>query len=94
MTPARLLLLTLGLLLGFTGAGLGFGRGGVPQVIGLRARLAAQDRANELARERNRRLTAEVDDLRDGLDSIENRARSELGLIKPDEIMVVVAQAR
>jgi cell division protein FtsB len=47
-----------------------------------------------MARERNRRLAAEIDDLRDGLDSIENRARSELGLIKPDEIMVVVAQAR
>jgi cell division protein FtsB len=94
MTPARILILTLTLLLVLTGVGLGFGRGGVPQVISLRARLAAQDRANEMARERNRRLAAEVDDLRDGLDSIENRARSELGLIKPDEIMVVVAQAR
>jgi cell division protein FtsB len=94
MTPARALSLSLILLLVLTGVGLGFGRGGVPQVISLRARLAAQDRANEMASERNRRLAAEVDDLRDGLDSIENRARSELGLIKSDEIMIVVAQAR
>jgi cell division protein FtsB len=90
----RALSATLLILLALVGAGLLFGHGSVPQVMSLRARLATQERANGFARERNRRLEAEVADLRDGLEIIEDRARSELGMIKADEVMVVVAKPR
>jgi cell division protein FtsB len=40
---------------------------------------------NEMLAQRNRELQAEVEDLRQGLEAVEERARSELGLIKENE---------
>lgn len=61
------------------------GEGSLAEVMQLERQLAIQ--AAELAdlRERNATLQAEVDDLREGLEAIEARARSELGLIRPGE---------
>ena len=42
----------------------------------------------------NQRLQAEVDDLRNGLEMVEDRARSELGMVKPDEIFVQLTARR
>ena len=42
------------------------------------------------ARQRNEQLAAEVDDLREGLEMVEERARAELGMVKPDEVFVQV----
>ena len=42
--------------------------------------------------ERNAQLTAEVDDLRTGVTAIEDRARSELGMIKPGETFIRVIE--
>jgi cell division protein FtsB len=67
-----------------------FGRASMPYVIGLRLQLAAQQAANDEARGRNARLAAEVSDLKEGLEMVEETARSELGMIKPDEILVLV----
>ena len=47
--------------------------------------------ANTAARQRNDRLQAEVSDLKEGLEMVEEKARAELGMIKPDEIYVQVA---
>ncbi len=44
----------------------------------------------EVLEQRNRLLTAEVLALKDGLDAIESRARSELGMIKKDETFYLV----
>jgi len=38
------------------------------------------------------RLEAEIGDLREGLDMVEDRARSELGMVKPNEILVQIAK--
>ena len=46
------------------------------------------------ARERNARVTAEVTDLKEGLEMVEDKARSELGMIKPDEVLVQVSKRR
>jgi cell division protein FtsB len=67
-----------------------FGKGNMPYVGGLRKQLEAQRAANALARERNQRVAAEVSDLKEGLEMVEERARSELGMIRPDEILVQV----
>ena len=75
-------------------ADLGFGRGSLPQVWKLQRDLAAQQQTNERARERNARVTAEVTDLREGLEMVEDKARNELGMIKPDEVLVQVSKRR
>ena len=75
-------------------ADLWFGRGSLPQVWKLQRDLAAQQQTNERARERNARVTAEVTDLREGLEMVEDKARNELGMIKPDEVLVQVSKRR
>ena len=71
-------------------ADLWLGWASVPAVMLLRTQLERQQVANDAARERNERLTAEVSDLKEGLEMVEEKARSELGMIKPDEILVQV----
>lgn len=69
------------------------GKGGVPHTSALRAELAAQEATNEAARQRNERLTAEVADLQSGTEIIEERARTELSMIREGELLVVVTPA-
>ena len=67
-----------------------FGKGNLPYVIGLQTQLEAQRAANVQARERNAGLAAEVSDLKEGLEMVEEKARAELGMVRPDEILVQV----
>lgn len=71
-----------------------FGRSGMPNVVRLERELESQSAANELARQRNRQLAAEVDDLKDGLEMVEEKARGELGMLRPDEILVQITRPR
>ena len=66
------------------------GKGNLPYVMGLRKQLSEQREANQQARARNQRVAAEVVDLREGLEMVEEKARAELGMVKPDEILVQV----
>ena len=75
-------------------ADLWFGKGNLPYVMSLRKDLAEQRAVNAKARERNERVTAELADLREGLEMVEERARAELGMIKPNEILVQVSAAK
>ena len=52
--------------------------------------VATQGRDNAALRERNRRLAAEVEDLREGDEEIERLARSELGMVGPGEKMYLL----
>ena len=52
--------------------------------------VAEQRRTNAALKERNRRLAAEVEDLKQGDDEIERLARSELGMIGPNETMYLL----
>jgi len=71
-------------------AQLWLGKGSLPRGVQLRAELARVEAANEEARARNGQLEAELRDLREGLEMVEEKARFELGMIKPDEIYVQV----
>ena len=62
-----------------------FVEGGYRDVQRLAQRVEEQAQENESLAQRNRELQAEVEDLRQGLEAIEERARSELGMIKENE---------
>ena len=66
---------------------------GVRQVTGLHRAVAAQRAENEQLAERNRQLAAEVRDLKTGLDALEERARSDLGMIARNETFYQVVPA-
>ncbi len=70
--------------------GLWFGKGSVPHVWSQRSQLAALNAQNEQAQMRNQRMAAEVLDLKVGLEMIEEKARSELGMVRPDEVFVQI----
>ena len=61
------------------------GSGGLSEVRRLEAALAAQREENTKLEARNRRLTAELHDLKEGVEAVEERARRELGMIGRDE---------
>jgi len=63
-----------------------FGKGGWLRVRDLDRQVVAQQSANAGLKARNDALDAEVRDLKQGLDAIEERARSELGMIRKDEV--------
>ena len=90
----RWVTIALAVLLLLVHADLWLGRGSLPQVWKLQRDLAAQQQTNERARERNARVTAEVTDLKEGLEMVEDKARSELGMLKPDEVLVQVSRPR
>jgi cell division protein FtsB len=62
-----------------------FGDGSIKDGWHLQDAIAAQSSENAQLKERNQTLIAEVDDLKQGLEAIEERARSELGMIKKGE---------
>ena len=69
-------------------AQLWFGRGSIPNNAITQAKLTALNAKNEQARLTNEQLSAEVRDLKEGLEMVEERARFELGMVKPNEIFV------
>lgn len=66
------------------------GDGGMRDLRGIRARVAAQQAEDAKLQQRNAALHADVDDLKHGQDAVEARARSQLGLIKPGEVFYQV----
>lgn len=63
-----------------------FGKGSWFRVQQIDQQIQTQRETNRRLRERNAGLEAEVRDLKEGLEAVEERARSELGMIKRDEI--------
>ena len=73
-------------------AQLWFGRGSVPNVAKMMGALETQKQRNAQAAQANERLVAEISDLREGLEIVEEKARSELGMVKSNEIYVQIAR--
>ena len=67
-----------------------FGRGSVSNVGDMQRKLQQQQAANVQAQHANDQLAAEVRDLQEGLEMVEEKARMELGMVKPNEIFVNV----
>lgn len=70
------------------------GDGGMREVATLRHEIAQQTQENEKLRERNRTLAAEVQDLKKGTTAIEERARTDLGMVGQRETFYQVVTPR
>ena len=92
MKSVRVLLLLLALLLAGLQYTLWLGSGGHQDVAALRRQVATQQVENLRLQERNNALAAEVEDLKSGEAAIEERARSELGMVKPGETFYRVVE--
>ncbi len=68
------------------------GDGSVPEVLHLQKEVEKQQLLKKKLEERNASLAAEVKDLKQGQDAIEERARSEMGMIGKDEIFYQIIQ--
>ena len=90
----RLVTIVLVVLIAWVQAELLFGKAGVAHVHEMSLELAALRGANAVARQRNDQLQAEVSDLKEGLEMVEEKARSELGMTKPDELLVVLTPGK
>ncbi len=69
-----------------------FGEGGLTEVRGLERSVETQRDEVEQLRQRNQALEAEVEDLKTGLEALEERARSELGMIREGETFYQVIE--
>ena len=89
----RLVPLSLLLLLALLQYQLWFGVGSVPAAMRLRSQAEGQAAENAGLAKRNAALQAEVADLKQGQAAIEERARSELGMVKKGESFYQIVQA-
>ncbi len=69
-----------------------FGNGSLRALWQLRHEIGAQKTENARLKDRNEALEAEVDDLKQGLGAIEERARSDLGMVKKGETFYQVVE--
>jgi cell division protein FtsB len=90
--PARTVPVALITLLLVLHGQLWFGRGSVPKVAHLQNQLDLQIQLNQQAQTANNQLSAEIRDLKEGLEMVEEKARMELGMIKSNEVFVQIAR--
>lgn len=89
----RLLIVVLIVMLGALQYRLWFGEGNLPSVWSLENDIQEQQQQNDLLAARNQALVAEVNDLRSGIVAIEERARSELGMIQKGETFFLLPES-
>ena len=68
------------------------GEGSLGEITVLRREIREQHEELDRLRERNRALQAEVEDLKRGLEAIEERARSEMGMIREGEVFYQIVE--
>jgi cell division protein FtsB len=71
-----------------------FGDGNLPSVWSLQNSIVEQQAANQLLIDRNDALRAEVDDLKQGTSALEERARSEMGMVKRGETFFLLPEEK
>ena len=90
--PTRYLAILLALLFILLQYDLWFGEGSITATWLLDKSIETQQNQNTRLKERNQALDAEVKDLKSGMQAIEERARSELGMTKEDETFFQVIE--
>jgi len=69
-----------------------WGPSGLLEVAELQDRILVQEAINDELAVRNRQLHAEVKDLKQGIEAIEERARHNLGMVKPNETFYLLVE--
>lgn len=92
MLPWKVIGSGLALLLAALQANLWFGQGSIAELVSLGRQLERLEVGNQRLRDRNDRLAVEVSELKSGLDSVEEMAREELGMVRQDETFFVVVK--
>ena len=94
MNRRKLLIVGVGAILVLLQYPLWFGSGGLLTLWQLQREIDHQRAENARLKERNQALEAEVADLKEGLAAIEERARSELGMVKKGETFYQVIEPK
>jgi cell division protein FtsB len=90
----RLVALALAFLIVVLQYPLWLGKGGWLRVWDLDRQVTTQKEGNDKLRQRNAALDAEVRDLKQGFEAVEERARNELGMIRQDEVFFQIVPSR
>lgn len=69
-----------------------FGDGGLISMQALNKSIQTQTTVNDKLAERNRAITADIRDLQNGKQATEERARSQLGMVKQGEVYYQITQ--
>jgi cell division protein FtsB len=91
---SRAVTFVLSLLIAWLAYSLWWGKGGLKQVWELDSQLQTHQQINRELAARNAGLDAEVRDLKQGFDALEERARSQLGMIKKNEVFFQITEKR
>jgi cell division protein FtsB len=89
-TSLKLVLVVFGVVLAWLQIRLWTGSGSLAEINRLETEIATQIVNNSELQKRNQSLLEDVSDLKNGLDSVEERARSKLGMIKKGEIFYLI----
>ncbi len=81
--------IVLAILLAYT---LTMGKGGLLDIWNMNRDIAIQQEQNDRLQQRNRELAGEIINLQKGTEAIEERARSDLGLIRSDEVFIQIIE--
>lgn len=90
----KLLIIALVILLALLQYRLWLGHGGVRNVMQLQKQVAVQQAKNKQLKQRNDMLLAEVKQLKSGQQAVEQRARSELGMVKKGETFYQIVPSK
>lgn len=88
----QIILIAFALLLAAVQYRLWLGEGGIAQSKHLREQIAEQRAENERLLERNRVMEAEVMELKQGMETVEERARHELGMVREGETLYLLME--
>ena len=92
MKPSRLFIIALLITLGLLQYKLWLSPDGVPQYWRLKNQLTAMEAENTQLQTRNAHVLAEVENLKQSNEAIEERARNDLGLVKQNEVFYQIVQ--
>ena len=88
----RILAIVLGILILLIQYPLWLGKGGWLKVWDADRQVTAQKEHNDTMQSRNDALAAEVSDLKQGMEAVEERARYDLGFVKKDEVFFQIVE--
>jgi cell division protein FtsB len=94
MENFRWIILLLAMIFLFIQIKIWISKDGYQQMNNLQENVKTQNKNNAQLRIRNEKLKVEIQDLKVGIEAIEERARTDLGLIGKDEVMYIIIEPK